>query len=139
MPKVYFFDPGVRNYFVNNFNPTAKRSDSGFLFEGFVLAELLKTGNKKLNYWQDKNKNEVDFIIDKIHKQFPLEVKFKNKLKYNNFTGLKAFASQYPTSKHFYCISRSSQYIEKINGNRIQVMLPFNLKSHEWPSDPDLS
>ncbi len=131
IPKIYFLDPGVRNYFLNNFNSTVKRTDGGFLFEGFVLGELLKTEKEKLNYWQDKNKNEVDFIIDKVHEQIPVEVKFKKKLKYNDFTGLKAFASHYPKTKNFFCISPSSQNTEQVNGNCIKVLLPFDLRSHK--------
>lgn len=132
IPKIYFTDPGVRNYFVNNFNPTGKRSDSGFLFEGYILGELLKTKINKLNYWQDKNKNEVDFIIDHVHEQIPVEVKFKKKLKYNDFTGLKAFTSHYPKTKNCYCVSPSSQYTEQVKDVVIDVLLPFNLKNHKY-------
>ena len=81
IPKIYFLDSGVRNYFLNNFNEIDKRQDSGFLFEGFVISEFYKAGNTNIKYWQDKNKREVDIIIDKIHEQIPVEVKFKRKIK----------------------------------------------------------
>src|SRR3989344_5263789 len=34
IPKIYFLDNGVRNYFIKNFNEMNIREDSGFLFEG---------------------------------------------------------------------------------------------------------
>lgn len=125
IPKIYFLDPGVRNYFINNFSETRLRADSGFLFEGFVLNEFLKSGNKNIKYWQDKNKREVDFIIDKISIQIPVEVKFKTRLRQNDFTGLKAFLKQYPDTKNGILVNLSFQNkIEKVN---IKTMLPYRI------------
>lgn len=87
--KEYFIDPGVRNYYCNNFNEMNLRNDVGFLFETFILGEILKNSNYELKYWQDKQKHEVDFIVDKIHEQIGIEVKFKEKLKHEDYTGLK--------------------------------------------------
>ena len=123
IPKIYFVDSGVRNYFLNNFVTTEKRTDSGFLFENFVASEFLKAGQKNIKYWQDKNKREVDFIIDNIHKQIPVEVKFKSNLKQNDFYGLKAFLMQYPDTEKSFLINLASQYTEeKFN---IDLILPY--------------
>ena len=46
IPKIYFIDSGVRNYFIKNFNKLNLRTDSGYLFEGFIVSELIK--NKKI-------------------------------------------------------------------------------------------
>ena len=78
IPKIYFIDNGVRNFFINNFNSLHLRNDSGFLFEGFVISELLKNGEKNLKFWQDKNDNEIDIIIEK-EKIIPIEVKLDRK------------------------------------------------------------
>ncbi len=123
IPKIYFIDSGVRNYFLSNFIEMDKRTDSGFLFEGFVLSELLKAEHRNVKYWQDKNKREVDFIIDNIHEQIPVEVKFKNKLKQNDFSGLKAFLKQYPDTRKSFLINPVSQYSEEIHN--ISIMLPY--------------
>ncbi len=123
IPKIYFIDSGVRNYFLSNFIEMEKRTDSGFLFEGFVLSELLKAEHRNVKYWQDKNKREVDFIIDNIHEQIPVEVKFKNKLKQNDFSGLKAFLKQYPDTRKSFLINPVSQYSEEIHN--ISIMLPY--------------
>ncbi len=87
--KEYFIDPGVRNYFCNNFNKMNIRNDAGFLFETFILGEIIKNSNYEIKYWQNKQKHEVDFIIDKIHKQIGLEVKYKEKLKSEDYKGVK--------------------------------------------------
>ncbi len=123
IPKIYFIDPGVRNYFLNNFEPPEKRTDSGFLFEGYVLSEFLKAGHENIKYWQDKNKREVDFIIDNIHEQIPVEVKFKTNLKQNDFTGLWAFLKQYPDTEKVFLVNPGAQYKETISG--INIILPY--------------
>jgi len=76
-----------------------------------------------VKYWQDKNKREVDFIIDNIHEQIPVEVNFKNKLKQNDFSGLKAFLKQYPDTRKSFLINPVSQYSDKIHN--ISIMLPY--------------
>lgn len=40
--KVYFYDCGIRNAILNNFNSLASRTDVGALWENFVLAERMK-------------------------------------------------------------------------------------------------
>ncbi len=87
--KEYFIDPGARNYFCNNFNEMNIRNDVGFLFETLILGEIIKNSKYEIKYWQDKQKHEVDFIIDKIHEQIGLEVKYKEKLKTEDYRGLK--------------------------------------------------
>lgn len=86
--KEYFIDSGVRNYFCNNFNEMIIRNDVGFLFETLVLGELIKNTNYEIKYWQNKQKHEVDFIVDKIHSQVGLEVKYKEKLKSDDYRGI---------------------------------------------------
>ncbi|MFW5872313.1 MAG: ATP-binding protein [bacterium] len=86
--KEYFMDNGIRNYFLNNFNPLELRNDAGFLFESFVAEEILKNSEYDLNFWQDKLKHEVDFIIDKVHEQIALEAKFKTNLKSGDYRNL---------------------------------------------------
>jgi predicted AAA+ superfamily ATPase len=68
-PKIYFFDSGLRNSIISNFQ--YERGDIGALFENFVWSELVKYGFSP-NYWRSKSKAEVDFIVKA---QIPLEVK----------------------------------------------------------------
>lgn len=61
--KVYFFDTGLRNHIVNNFQILSARQDAGALLENACYMQFIK--NEHLpQYWRDKNKNEVDFILD---------------------------------------------------------------------------
>jgi hypothetical protein len=40
--KIYFFDNGIRNALIENFNPLELRHDTGALWEKFLIAERLK-------------------------------------------------------------------------------------------------
>jgi len=125
IPKIYFIDNGVRNYFINNFNPVNRRNDSGFLFEGFVLSELLKSGVKTdaIKFWQDKNRHEVDIVLDFVSKQIPIEIKYKETLKKDDFLGLKAFRDMYPEAHTAFLINLDRQEQEK----KYEIILPYDL------------
>jgi len=126
IPKVYFIDSGVRNFFLNNFNELNIRNDSGFLFEGFVLSELIKSGIEKLKYWQNKNKREVDFILDIASEHIPIEVKYKSVIKSKDFLGLAAYKKQYVKETVSFIVAPLSQYYDdKYN---TKVVLPFVIR-----------
>lgn len=112
IPKIYFIDNGVRNYFINNFNPTRLRADAGFLFESFVISELLKSNIKNLKYWQNKKKQEIDIIIDNISEQIAIEIKYKERLKKEDYKILDVFKEEYNKSK-LKLINLTTQKIEK--------------------------
>jgi len=121
IPKIYFIDNGVRNYFINNFNQIKLRGDGGFLFEGFVLSELIKAGIGNIWFWNDKNLEEVDFILKKEGNITPIEIKFKEDLKSTDFSGLNAFLGSYKQVKKAYLINLNKQKKEK----KISLMLPY--------------
>lgn len=78
MPKVFFFDLGLRNAFLNDFKMITERIDKGKYFENLVWREfVLKYWVDTVQYWRDQNKNEIDFIIKR--KQ-AYEVKFSKNL-----------------------------------------------------------
>ncbi len=65
--KIYFWDNGIRNAIINNFNPLAIRSDVGALWENFVIAERMKrnsnTGHTpNVYFWRTWSKQEIDYI-----------------------------------------------------------------------------
>ncbi len=127
IPKIYFIDNGVRNFFMNQFGNIDNRQDSGFLFESYVLSELTKHGCKNIKFWQDKNNHEVDFIIDKVHKQIPIEVKYKKKLKHEDFVGLRAFIRQYPQTEETFLVNPALQNTQTIEKTTVSLKLPYNL------------
>jgi len=73
--KVYFYDLGLRNFLMKNFDIIDMRPDKGQLFENFIFRELLEfISLDRIKYWRTQNKNEVDFIVDE---QYAYEVKYR--------------------------------------------------------------
>lgn len=68
-PEVFFFDLGLRNVIINNFNKLEDRVDKGAILENFVFRELV---GEDLKYYRTKNGAEVDFILNDT---IPIEVK----------------------------------------------------------------
>ena len=66
-PRYYFFDNGVRNSLIQNFNPLSLRNDTGQLWENFLMVERLKanqyTGRAANTYfWRTYDQKEIDLI-----------------------------------------------------------------------------
>jgi len=96
-PKVYFVDPGLRNYAVNNFNTLDLREDRGELAENFVLNELNFLAEDKffINFWRTTAKAEVDFVLNNTNETIPLEVKFEELKKEKIGKSLFSFINNY--------------------------------------------
>lgn len=65
--KVYFYDLGIRNALVDNFNPVNNREDAGALWENFCIIERRKHLATTLRhvqsfYWRNNNQREIDYI-----------------------------------------------------------------------------
>ena len=87
MPKIYFYDLGLRNFFANNLEPFEKRNDKGALLENAVFKQFRELFEKdQLKFWRTAQKNEVDFIVNK-KKAFEVKVNSNsfNKAKYKKF------------------------------------------------------
>lgn len=75
-PKIYFYDLGIRNVLLNNFNNPDFRIDAGALFENFILLELLsKFNSNDLYFYRNQQQTEIDFVVDS--KKITAEVKYK--------------------------------------------------------------
>ncbi len=84
MRKIYFFDTGIRNALINNFNPLDLRNDKGALWENFIISERLKHNAVKRNFcntyfWRTHNQQEIDYIEEFGGKLYAYEIKFSNK------------------------------------------------------------
>lgn len=80
--KVYFWDLGVRNALINNFNSISLRGDVGELWESFVICERKKqqySPDKKINtfFWRTYDQQEIDLVEEKEDKLFAYEIKWK--------------------------------------------------------------
>jgi predicted AAA+ superfamily ATPase len=83
--KYYFYDVGVRNALINNFNPLEIRNDVGQLWENFILVERMKMRTYTKLYanqyfWRTWKQSEIDLIEEREGKLFGYEMKWKDKL-----------------------------------------------------------
>lgn len=95
--KVYFWDTGVRNSIIRHFQPLDMRNDVGFLWENFMISEILKHHSNQeqavLSYfWRTKQQQEVDLVLDYNGKLQSYEFKW-NAQKSVSLPG--TFAKQY--------------------------------------------
>ena len=65
--KIYFYDLGIRNALIRNFNPPDVRDDSGMLWENFCVAERMKfthySGALVNSYfWRTYEQKEIDYV-----------------------------------------------------------------------------
>jgi uncharacterized protein len=73
--KFYFFDTGIRNAVINNFNQLALRQDKGALWENFLVAERHKRNTYQKHhcntyFWRTTDQAEIDFVEEyggKLH------------------------------------------------------------------------
>jgi len=82
--KIYFFDNGLRNALINQFNPLALRNDKGALWENFVIAERLKHIHYNQHYcnryfWRTAAQQEIDYLEESEGTLSAYEFKFSKK------------------------------------------------------------
>jgi predicted AAA+ superfamily ATPase len=81
--KYYFYDNGIRNAIVSNFNSLILRDDQGRLWENFIFIERLKKQayqNISANnyFWRTWDQKEIDFIEERDGKLYGYEFKWGN-------------------------------------------------------------
>lgn len=79
--RYYFWDNGIRNALINNFNPLDQRNDRGMLWENFLFIERLKTKEYKRifssdYFWRTYDQQEIDLVEERGGKLFGYEFKF---------------------------------------------------------------
>jgi predicted AAA+ superfamily ATPase len=96
--KVYFYDVGIRNSLITNYNPPELRSDGGGLWENYFIAERLKylqslEISPKRYFWRTYQGKEIDYLEEAGGKLFAFECKLNPLAK----AALpKEFANSYP-------------------------------------------
>lgn len=81
LKKVYFYDLGIRNAIINNFNFLDSRNDQGALWENFVMVERLKFRSYHRLYgdsyfWRTYDGSEVDLVEERDGKLYGYECKW---------------------------------------------------------------
>ncbi|MDO8513842.1 MAG: ATP-binding protein [bacterium] len=112
--KYYFWDNGIRNAIISQFNNLEDRNDVGQLWENFIVIERLK----KLSYdniygnrffWRTYDQKEIDLIEERDGKLFGYEIKWGTKKVKNPDEFLKTY-----NNASFKVISQDN-YIEFIS------------------------
>lgn len=101
MSKVYFWDNGIRNAVIGNYNPLPNRNDHGQLWENFITSERLKhlrwTNSKANSYfWRNYNQSEVDYVELENDQLTAYEMKWSTA---KNHKVTRAFTNMYPNAK----------------------------------------
>ncbi len=96
-PKYYFFDNGIRNAVIANFNALELRNDIGQLWENFMVMERIKKQSYQPLYannffWRSWTKKEVDFVEEREGKLFGYEFKWSSDIKHAPALWLNTYA-----------------------------------------------
>ena len=99
--KIYFYDNGIRNALVGNFNPIETRSDVGALWENFLISERLKFLHNNERwvqrfFWRTTEQQEVDYIEEEEGALRAFEFKWNKATKAKIS---KTFSNAYPNAE----------------------------------------
>jgi predicted AAA+ superfamily ATPase len=113
MAKYYFYDNGVRNVLINNFNPLDIRNDIGQLWENFVVSERQKTrlyyGPAANQYfWRTWKGSEIDLIEERDGTLYGYEMKWSTKKRQP--TPPKEWQEAYPGTSEWQVITPENLY-----------------------------
>jgi len=97
--KIYFYDTGIRNALINNFNALNLRTDVGNLWENFMISERIKHNNSReidanMYFWRTTQKQEIDYVEERRGILSAFEFKWKK----DSFKKPKVFVDAYPGS-----------------------------------------
>jgi hypothetical protein len=83
-PRYYFWDNGIRNSIISNYNKLHLRDDIGKLWENYLISERMKKGHYKKIYanryfWRTYDQKEIDLVEERGGKLFGYEIKWATK------------------------------------------------------------
>jgi predicted AAA+ superfamily ATPase len=98
--KIYFYDNGVRNALIANYNPIELRNDVGALWENYLISERIKycEYNKIYSnkfFWRTHAGQEIDYIEEREGKLFAFEFKWNSNKKVKIPTAFKKAYSDF--------------------------------------------
>ena len=98
--KVYFFDNGIRNSLIANFEQIENRTDIGALWENYLVSERVKYlayQQKWVNnwYWRTTEQQEIDYVEEENGQLSAYEFKWNPKAKASI---PNSFKKTYPTA-----------------------------------------
>jgi predicted AAA+ superfamily ATPase len=98
--KVYFYDLGVRNSIIQQYQPLKGRADQGALWENFLVAERMKYLHARLRFpkqyfWRTHDHQELDYVEEADGQLHGYEFKWNPK----KAKAPVAFAKAYPKAE----------------------------------------
>ncbi len=109
--RYYFFDTGIRNAVIANFNPPERRNDMGALWENYLVAERIKKlaytrMNCRSHFWRTYTQQEIDWVEEIDGALHGYEFKWCHKAA----RPPRLWTETYPTAG-FTCVGRNN-YLE---------------------------
>jgi predicted AAA+ superfamily ATPase len=98
--KIYFYDLGIRNALIKNFNALNLRTDTGALWENFCVVERMKHNRysgRQVNswFWRTYDQKELDYVEESGGALAAFEFKWGDG---GTARGARTFTSFYPGS-----------------------------------------
>lgn len=117
--KVYAIDHGFSNFLF-------KQQNQGCIVENVVYVHLLRNAKPLtpgIFYW--KNKYEVDFVIENLKGEItPIEVKYQNAIKPEDFKGLYSFFKHFEIVKYGIMVTKNKFETHKTKDGRTIQLVP---------------
>ena len=107
--KIYFYDLGVRNSLIQNFNALSLRNDAGALWENLMIVERVKNNSHRQArpnryFWRTYDQKEIDYIEEGGGQLSAFEFKLNGQAKTP-----AEFLKSYPNSK-FTTIAKNNYF-----------------------------
>ena len=114
--KIYFYDNGMRNAIIAQFQPLELRQDVGALRENWLISERKKALHYRgiqanTFFWRTQDQQEIDYIEERDGKMWAYEMKWASKSKP---TFSKTFTNAYPA--HELQVIHRDNYYEWLGG-----------------------
>lgn len=82
----YFYDNGIRNTIINNFNPLQQRDDAGMLWENYIVMERIKKQSYHSLYannyfWRTYDQKKIDWVEEREGALHGYEIQWGDKMK----------------------------------------------------------
>lgn len=116
--KIYFYDNGIRNAIIAQYQPLELRQDVGALWENWLISERKKTLHYQgihanAFFWRTQDQQEIDYVEERDGKMWAFEIKWSSKAK-PAFS--KTFTQAYP--EHELQLINRENYFEWLTGSK---------------------
>ena len=84
--RYYFYDNGVRNSLIQNFNPLPLRNDLGQLWENYLMVERRKANHyagrsANVYFWRTYDQKEIDCVEERGGRLYAYEFKWQGRMR----------------------------------------------------------